>query len=258
MWLLECSSCCSQQRPVAKGTNMRRWINKTDPVNRIRWKGKELAGALAGELFHRIYYNGNDTWYTNVYCGIRLFQYPGDLWLYQELLYRTSPAFIIQTGVAQGGSVLYLAHMLDAIGAAPAACVVGIDIELSDTAQQLRHPRIHLVAGDSTDPVTLRHVQKLLPAAHGMVSLDSDHRGFHALHEMRLYQSFVAPGCYMVVEDTNLNGHPVWSSHGTGPYEATEVFLQDTPHFVRDDCLWRRNLFSFHRHGWLRRVSPAD
>lgn len=204
--------------------------------------------------FHRVYYATTANWSHNTYCGYRVLQFPGDLWLYQELIYRERPAFIIQTGVAYGGSLLFFAHMLDRIQADATTIVVGIDIQLSETAQQLNHPRIHLIEGNSTDPHVVRQVESLLPAPMGMVSLDSDHSCTHVLREIECYRHLVRVGCYLVVEDTNLNGHPVWENHGAGPYEAVEQFLCLNQDFIRDDNIWRRNLFSFHQYGWLKRV----
>ncbi len=205
------------------------------------------------DTFHYLYYHSLG-WDKNTYLGYKIEQCPFDLHLYQELVFRIQPQFILQTGIAAGGSMLYFASLLDLMGASSESIVIGIDIELSEAAKSLDHPRIHMLEGDSTSMDIKSQIEALVSKRTGMVVLDSDHSMGHVLNELRMYWEWVAIDGYLVVEDTNINGHPVFPNCGPGPLEAVEAFLQENHRFAAEDKLWARSLFSFHQKGWLKRV----
>jgi cephalosporin hydroxylase len=57
----------------------------------------------------------------------------------------------------------------------------------------------------------------------------------------------------MVVEDTNINGHPVQPMFGPGPMEALREFLSVDSRYKSDHSREKFGL-TFFPDGWLRRV----
>jgi cephalosporin hydroxylase len=90
--------------------------------------------------------------------------------------------------------------------------------------------------------------------AAALVILDSDHSRDHVLTELRTYSPLVTPGQYLIVEDTNVNGHPVLSEHGPGPAEALVEFLDETDGFEVDRAREKFGM-TFNPGGYLRRLA---
>jgi cephalosporin hydroxylase len=155
--------------------------------------------ALSGEeneiirQFHELYYRrwiiaGADTINLSWY-GHQILKCPLDLWLYQELLVRTRPDVVIETGTWCGGSALYLALVLDQLGHGR---VLTIDIEAK--AHRPEHPRIAYVTGSSTDPAIVARMKHSVGSERAMVILDSDHHAAHVYDEIIAYSPLVQVG----------------------------------------------------------------
>jgi cephalosporin hydroxylase len=200
--------------------------------------------------FHYLTYRGRSVWASTRWMGRPLLKWPCDLWIYQEIIHDSKPDLIIETGTNQGGSALYYAHLLDLLGHGQ---VVSVDIAHPGGGLPA-HPRIEFLKGSSTAPEILAILsQKVRQAGRVMVILDSDHSQAHVARELELYSKFVTDQCYLVVEDTNVNGHPVWRSHGPGPMEAVLDFLKKNPAFIADRSKEKYNM-TLNPHGWLRRA----
>jgi cephalosporin hydroxylase len=91
-----------------------------------------------------------------------------------------------------------------------------------------------------------------------LVTLDSSHTKSHVAREIKLYARFVTKGSYLIVEDTKLNGHPVYTRYdpdwGPGPMEAVLEFLAKDRRFEVDRSRERFYLTS-NPHGFLRRIA---
>jgi cephalosporin hydroxylase len=198
-------------------------------------------------LFHRMYYTSRErTWNRTTWLGTTILKCPLDLWIYQELLVRVRPDLIIETGTWDGGGAYYLATICDLVDNGR---VITIDIESHPDRPQ--HPRITYLEGSSTAPAML---QRVTAEANGtvMVILDSDHTRDHVAAELAAYHSLVTPGSYLIVEDTNINGHPAAPGWGPGPMEALDEFLPSHPEFRVDaDC--EKFFMTFNPRGYLQR-----
>lgn len=199
------------------------------------------------DQFHRLFYDkrvfkrckwlGNDIW-----------KCPLDLWLYQEIIFKHKPELIIETGSYSGASANFMSSMMSLSGYE--GKVISIDI----VRVHNRFPNVEFITGSSTDPKIVKNVADQSENKKTMVVLDSDHRKSHVLKELIIYSKLVSKGQYLIVEDTNLNGHPVLSKgfngEKPGPMEAVEDFMKNFHGFTIDENM-HKFLLTMHPNGFL-------
>lgn len=225
-------------------------MRQTNVVKKLvkRWTSSGSAKIIRD--FHVHWYDSY-TWHGGVtWEGTPILKNPLDLWMYQEIIYATRPDLIIETGSYRGGSALYIARLLDVIGNGK---VVSVDTNAVQAAPT--HPRVEFINGSSTSPSMVRKLSdRAANSKRVMVILDSDHSAKHVADELRVLSPLVTPGCYLVVEDTNVNGHPARSAHGPGPMEALVEFLASSQNKFLPDRNCERYYLTFNPSGWLLRV----
>jgi cephalosporin hydroxylase len=237
-------------RPIARTVGLAR---REPPT--IAWRDPAQRGQII-DNFHGLYYDGirrGETWANTFFLGVKVEKCPMDLWLHQEIMFSARPDVIIETGTRFGGSALWFASVCDLIGKGR---VITIDID--DTVENRPvHPRITYVRGSSADPQLIESIRGQIRQDESvMVVLDSDHSASHVLAELRLLSELVTPGGYLVVEDTNINGHPVLPAFGPGPMEALDQFLQENRRFSID-AIGAKFYLTFNPRGVLRKEQVA-
>jgi cephalosporin hydroxylase len=212
------------------------------------------------DAFHQLIYqrapDGAQSGLNFHWLGYLSTKHPCDLIVYQEIVTETRPELIVESGTRFGGTSLFLACLLDILGGR--GRVLTIDVKRAPRLPA--HPRIEYITGSSLDPETIATVRRAADGKRTMVILDSLHSEDHVGAELRAYGDIVTEDCYLIVEDSNVNGHPVLPDFGPGPMEAVDGFLAATDEFVIDRDR-ERFLISLNPRGYLRRVEsrpPGD
>lgn len=204
--------------------------------------------------FHRLYYGPNNAMEFRArscsFLGQSVVKCPTDLWAYQEILFDLKPDLIVECGSGCGGSAYYMACLMDLMHL-KGASIISMDIS---PMKRKKHRRIQYVLCDSVEPSVVEDIQKLAKTLKGhiLVILDSNHHCDHVLKELDAYHSIVTPDSYLIVEDSNINGHPVLPDYGPGPWEAVVEWLPQHPEFEVEDW-WEKYLMTYNPGGYLKR-----
>lgn len=203
--------------------------------------------------FHRLYYNSavaGGTWRNTTWLGTRARKCPLDLWIYQEIISTVRPGLIIETGTKFGGSALFMATICDSID-----CGEVVTVDIVTKRNRPQHRRLRYLQGSSTDPSIVTELATLASISGTvLVVLDSYHGKRHVYKELSLYSKMVSVGSYIIVEDTHLNGNPVFPNYGDGPNEAVAEFLRSSSDFVVDEAM-HKFLLTYNRRGYLKKIA---
>lgn len=208
-----------------------------------------------------------------------IIQYPQDIVALQELVWRTEPDLIVETGIAHGGSLILSASLLalldyrDAVANGttldpkrPARRVIGVDVEIRAHNREAieKHPmadRIEMIEGSSVAPEVIARVRAAAAKARRvLVILDSNHTHGHVLRELEAYAPLTSVGSYCVVFDTIIEDLPgafpdrPWSA-GNSPKTAVREYLEKHPEFRIDRSIQEKLLITVAPDGFLRRES---
>ena len=203
--------------------------------------------------------------YEPTWLGRPIIQFPTDIVVMQELLWKVQPDVVIETGVAHGGSLVLSASILELMGKGK---VVGVDIEIRPDnraaieAHPLKH-RIELIEGSSVAAQTFAEVGRAIAGARKVVVfLDSNHTEAHVLNELELYGLLVGPGGYLVAHDGAQGwvwdiprAKPEWKDDH--PLNAIHKFLATHPEF-QVDSHWTRFGITSSPDGFLRRLDDSE
>lgn len=163
----------------------------------------------------------------------------------QEIIFTTRPRYIVETGVAWGGSLLFYSTLMHALGAR---------LEAFPRLAE----RITLINGSSVDASVVDKVLGMIGTSREvLLILDSNHTHAHVLEEFRRYSGFVGPGQYLVCGDTIVEDIPVQTHRprpwgpGNNPQTALDEFLRESDRFEIDEALEAKLLFSGNPRGYL-------
>lgn len=188
-------------------------------------------------------------WGDTRWLGAKVAKNPLDLWVMQEIVVETRPQIVIETGTYRGGSALYFASLCELLGEGE---VISVDIELARDDYPEHRLITYLAGRSSTDGDVVDEVRDRVDGRRAMVVLDSDHSAEHVAAELAAYAPLVGLGCYLIVEDTNVD--EVRPDLPPGPLPAIDEFLARTSDFVVDHER-EKWVITFNPRGYLRRVA---
>lgn len=198
--------------------------------------------------------------YEPTWLGIPIIQFPEDILMMQELIWKVRPDVIVEAGVAHGGSAVFYASILEIIGKGR---IIGVDVEIRQYNKVAikSHPmskRIQLIEGSSVDKAVFKKIVSLIKKGEKvLVVLDSNHSYEHVKKELNLYYGIVSNDSYLVAMDGAQglvwdipSGKKEWKEDN--PLRAINEFLNEHSDWEADPNFNRLPVTS-NPNGYLKR-----
>ncbi len=229
-------------------------------------KNQEIQRALADPellrkgrdfLIHSDRYKYGYYW---TWMGLPIIQMPEDIALTQEIMWETKPDFVIEAGIAWGGSLALYAAFQELQGFGQ---VIGIDVTIpahnrdAIMSTPVSH-RISLIEGSSSDPEVFEQISSRIPQGSNiLLVLDSNHTHDHVLAELKLWSPLLQQGNFIIVSDTIVEVIPEqkhrprpWGP-GNNPMTGMQEFLKNNDRFTSANIYSDRAIVSFNPSGYL-------
>lgn len=203
--------------------------------------------------------------YLTRWKGLEVMKDPFDLTLYQRLFWDVRPGTVIEIGAYSGGTAVWMADILAAMGIK--TDLWSMDIDLSLLAPEARdHKSIRFIEGNSNDiaaalpPTTLRELK------HPVIVIEDAH--VNVLEVLNHFHDHcLLPGDYIIADDTNPDGpatthmavDPEVPYRPVGPekLEIIEQFIARNPEAYKVDrglCDMFGYNMTWNWNGYLKRV----
>ena len=237
---------------------------------KVNKKLKKVASTFFTESVKNQYsYNFN-------WLGLPIIQYPQDIITIQEIIYQVKPNIIVETGIARGGSVLFLASMLMLLeneakfkANKKKFKVLSIDIQIRNEIKlKLKNHFLSkyykfIEKSSISSEANLFVSRNVKKNDKVLLILDSNHSEDHVFNELLCYSKYVSKGSYIIVMDTAINNlsnkyhkNKEWSKN-KNPKTAIDKFINNydkNKKFKIDEFFENKSLITNCPLGFLKKI----
>lgn len=198
------------------------------------------------------------------WMGEPILNIPHDIFALQEIIFNTRPEYIIEVGVAWGGSLLFYSTLMEVLGGKG---IIGVDIFIPEDLKERigshgkLSERIQWINGSSIEQTTISSIKEIIgDSKKVLVILDSHHTHDHVYNELQLYSQFVGKDSYLICGDTIVEYMPEQEHRtrpwgiGNNPKTAADLFLKENDRFKVDKDIENKLLFSCNPGGYLKAI----